>query len=789
MNKKSSSQVIKAIFTIIFSAVICTNITAQSHQKFSITGQLSDKAGTQPVAFATIALKRIADSMLITGVASDQEGKFRLEQVERGKYNLLISAIGYETLESYIDLRDDLEAGTFLLREKSVTLPDVFISGERKKAESGADKTTWLVSQKMYDAAATGTDLLGYIPGVSVDMMKNISVAGNQNILILVDGRERERNFISQLDASRIDKVEIISTPGAEYDASVTGVINIILKKDRNSGMNGYINAEIPASASEIYLFPSGSAGYGRGKMNLFASWNGELAYFDILESTSRSFQSTEGPVNILSEQVLRQKNWSHRFHYGFDYHLNEKNQFNLYAWYNPWSRELDGTTIQKISKDSIETILASGMKEDTDSNKASFYSAYFRHNFSRQGSKIEFDLSNYNYKGESVTEFNLGSDDQAINKSAGVMPIQNSVILRIDYTSEFSEKLRLSAGIKTRFQSLQDRQTDEFRYNEKVYAAYGALTYDVLKFTFKTGMRAERSSAYLDGSFKTNIISFLPDATISYKLRSRQDLRLAYNRTIKRPGLYELNPNTSYSDLFSARSGNPCLTPDFLQELTLRYSSSAGSNFYSFQLYYRQRNNAISSFTFINEKGIFETREANLGNIWAYGFELTSAVKLFKILSLNSYLSLYDLHTSANSTAAFYRIDNRQKVSFESGVSAIATFRHDISASLKFHYSTPGTDLQTITFGDALYFVAIEKNFAKKYKVAVNSALPFARSFTYQGYRINGSDFTIRTEGNIQLSRIPLWVTFRYQFSTGKKINRIDRTREEISNLPQKGF
>ncbi|MGE5406141.1 MAG: TonB-dependent receptor domain-containing protein [Methanosarcina sp.] len=789
MNRKSTSQLIKGIITIIFSAAICTNIFAQTHQKFSITGQLSDKTGNQPVAFATIALKRIADSMLITGVASDQEGKFRLEQVEKGKYNLQISAIGYECIESYIDLRENLEAGTFLLREKSVSLPDVFVSAERKKAESGADKTTWLVNQKMSDAAATGTDLLGYIPGVSVDMMKNISVAGNQNILILVDGREREKNFINQLDASRIDKVEIISTPGSEYDASVTGVINIILKKDRNSGMNGYINAEIPTSASEIYPFPSSSIGYGRGKMNLFASWNGELAYFDILESTSRSFRSIKGPVDILSEQVLRQKNWSHRFHYGFDYYLNEKNQFNFYAWYNPWSRELDGTTILKIREDSIETNLASGTKEDTDSNKAAFYSAYFRHNFSRQGSKIEFDLSNYHYKGESVTEFNLGSDDQVINRSAGVMPKQNSVILRIDYTTLISEKLRLSAGIKTRFQTLQDRQTEEFRYNENVYAAYGALTYDVSKFTFKTGLRAERSSAYLNGSFKSNIISFLPDATISYKLRTTKDLRLAYNRTIKRPGLYELNPNPSYSDLFSSRIGNPCLKPDFLTELTLRYSASAGNTFNSFQVYYRQRNNAINSYTFINEKGIFETSEANLGNIWAYGFELTSGVKLFKIISLNSYLSLYDLHTSANSTAAFYNIENRKKVSFESGISAIATFRHDISASIKFHYSTPGTDLQTITFGDALYFVSLEKIFVKKYKVAITSALPFARSFTYQGSKINGPDFIICNKGNIRLSRIPLWLTFRYQFSSGKKIDRIDRTKEEISNLPQKGF
>jgi hypothetical protein len=780
---------IKVGISLIFSVIICMNMHAQVHQRHSIKGELSDMVSNQPAAFATIALKRVLDSTLITGVASDQEGKFRLESVEKGKYILVISAIGYESMNKDIDLTGDLETGTFLLQEKSVSLPEVLISGERKKAESGADKTTWLINQKMHDASATGTDLLGYIPGISVDMMKNISLAGSQNILILVDGRERERNFVSQLDATGIDKVEVINSPGAGYDAGITGVINIILKKDKKSGINGYINTEIPSSRSEIYLFPSYSLSYGTGKINLYTSYNGEFAYFNILENTVRTFQNIERETNISSEQVLRQKNWSNRFHYGLDYNMNESNQFNFYAWYNPWSREFDGTASQKVEEDSIETERISGTKEDTDSNIASFYSAFYRHNFSKAGNKIEFDLSNYRYKGQSLTDFNLSSGDEVINKSARVMPLQNTVILRIDYSSELTQNLRFDAGIKTRFQMLQDRQSDEFRYRENVYAFYGSATCEFSKYTIKAGLRAERSSSDLAGSFKRKNFSLVPDATVNYKLNARQDIKLSYNRTIDRPDLYELNPNTTYSDLFSIRSGNPCLTPDFLQNISLRYSRSSGSNYYSLQFYYRNRKNAISDYTFINGKGIFETGTANLGNIRAAGIEFTWALKLLKVLSLNTYFNLYDMHTSANSIAYQYGIGNRKKASFESGISAIASFRYGIAASFRFHYSTPGTDIQTITFGDALYFVAIEKTFLKKYKVAVNSALPFARSFTYQGAEINGADFHSRTESNIQLSSVPVWFTFRYHFSSGKKISRIDRVKEEISNVPQKGF
>src|SRR5665811_416334 len=103
----------------------------------------------------------------------------------------------------------------------------------RDRAKAEADKTTYFMNRKMYDASNTGVDMLNYIPGVQVDLMKNISLEGSQHIIILVDGKERDRNFLSQLNAGQIDKVEVNNTPGSRYDSGITGVINIILKKDK----------------------------------------------------------------------------------------------------------------------------------------------------------------------------------------------------------------------------------------------------------------------------------------------------------------------------------------------------------------------------------------------------------------------------------------------------------------------------------------------------------------------------------------------------------------------------
>ena len=134
--------------------------------------------------------------------------------------------------------------------------------------------------------------------------------------------------------------------------------------------------------------FPTYSFNYGLNKFNFYTSYNGELSYFDIIESSNRNFRDAQGTTEIMSNQFVRQKNWSHRFHYGFDYLLNEKNQINFYAFYNPYSRELDGNVEMQVTGDNIGDKYWSALKEDTDINHSSFYSLYYKHLFNKPGQR-----------------------------------------------------------------------------------------------------------------------------------------------------------------------------------------------------------------------------------------------------------------------------------------------------------------------------------------------------------------------------------------------------------------
>jgi hypothetical protein len=302
-------------------------------------------------------------------------------------------------------------------------------------------------------------------------------------------------------------------------------------------------------------------------------------------------------------------------------------------------------------------------------------------------------------------------------------------------------------------------------------------------------GIRAERSTSGLTNSFDNNVFALLPNATLNYKLNPKQNIKLSYNRTVSRPNIYDLNPYTSIDDPYSIQSGNPGLKPEFRQNLSIDYSKNFGNNYISLQLFYLDRSNAINHYTFINDTSIFETRVANLGKIHGYGIRMAGALKVHNAIALNPYLKLTEISTKGNNLAEQYDIPDRKRIEFESGLSAIVTFKYDIVASLQFQYSSPLIDIQGITFSDAIYIISLEKTIKQRIKIGISSALPFSKTFDYQGSEIKGADFYSHSEGNIRFSVAPVWLKFTYQFNSGKTIKKTDRNKEDIYNMPKKGF
>jgi hypothetical protein len=788
MSVKQLSKRIAGMKFILLTIAIVSFKGVYAQEQQSITGKLIAENSNQAVPFATVALIKASDAKIIGGTMSDENGVFIITPVISDNYVLQVSNIGYKPATRSIVVKNNgvTDAGIILLQDTSIMLQELVIAGERIKAKSESDKTTFFVTKKMLDVLNTGTDVLKLIPGIQIDLMQKISLEGSPYILIYVDGKERDKSFISQLSPDQIDQIEVISAPPSNYDGNVSGVINIILKKDRDSGITGHILAEIPVSYSQVYIFPSYSLHWTYKKFNLYTSYNGDLTYLKLHESTGRMVLNESGKNEVTLIQDLRQKEWSHRFHYGFDYFLSDKDQFNFYAYYNPYSRELDGNVCSQIS--GMFNNNFKSVKEDTDLNSGTFYSLYYKHNFNRRKSEITADICDYFLRAENRTDYYYrGSDGGMIYQTNAVKPKQNAVSLRIDFKTLILDKLNLSTGVKIKLQNSQDRY-NEFEYYENIYAIYGNISYKQEKIDLSIGLRTEKSVAELKDTFISPFLSFLPNTTFRYKLTSRQNIQLSYNRTITRPNLYQLNPYTYLSDPYTLSKGNPFLRPELFSSIYLEHSIQFNGNYFASRLFFNRTTNDINNLLFINDTNAFETHVQNLGTIDQLGLQLSGTFKT-GIVTLNPYIKIFNLQTLGNDLAKKYAIDDKNRLGIESGLSAIASFKHDIACSLTLQYNSAKYDIQGSSFSDVLYFLSVEKTFKQKIKVGIVSAMPFTRSFTYNGSEIDGPDFHSYYVGNVKMSAIPFWFKLGFQFNSGKNRNKISREKEEIDNLPKKGF
>jgi outer membrane receptor protein involved in Fe transport len=785
---------LKTLFTIWFSVVFVVSQLNSIHlfaqSTSSITGKVFETKNNEPVPFATICLIDISDtvSQQIRGTISDDNGNFTIDQIQNGKYNVQVSSVGFKKAVKTFEITNPelIDAGTFSLQDSSLLIAETVITADRIKGKSETGKTIYYVSNKLLSATGNSPDLLRHIPGVQVDLKQNISIDGNPNILLFVDGKERDKSYINQLNPSQIDRVEVVNTPPSNYDGNISGVINIVLKKEKKSGVSGHIFSEIPTSKSVVYSFPTYSLNYNYNKINLYTSYNGEINFEDIDEITNRKIFGNTRVVDISSVQHVRQKNLSHKFHYGMDYHHTNKDVFNFYGFYNQYSYEQDGNVIVKATGSANNDW--DTQKQETDRNRNIFNSVYYKHQFNAEGSEIAVDISNAYARSENNVTYNDNSGDGAVIHTNTDTPKQTATSMRIDFSTPLNEKYKLNTGAKVKVRNMDDGKSDGFSYIEQVYALYGAFNYKKPNFDFNMGLRAEHAKTGLNSSQNKSLHTFLPYVAFHYKANEHNDLYLSFRSSVNRPSVYLLNPYTYTDDPYTIRKGNPLLKPEMNNRLQLEHTIRFKSNYISSRLFYETRTDATTNLTYLIDSTLFETQSQNLGSIHQYGLQLTGALKM-GILTISPSFRLYNQSTFGNSLAKQYGIENKNNLVFESGISSILSFKKDFALSAILQYATAKENIQDNAYGDALYFVSLDKTFKKNLKIGIVSALPLAENFIYQGAEINAPNFSSKYEGNLKLPTVPLMFRVSYQFTTGINRANIKRDKENVDTRPKQGF
>jgi hypothetical protein len=772
-----------------------TFIAAIAQPSCRIEGKLHNFTEDKPVEFASIALHHLPDSALITGAVSDSTGKFTIANLKEGNYFLKVSCLGYKsTLQNGISIsasKPTMNIGTIEMAEQAHTLAEVTVEGERLKGVAEVDKTVYTINSKAATSAHSGLELLRQVPAVQVDFQHNISLEGSSNIMILVDGKQRDKDYLSQLDPNSIDKIEIMTNPSVKYDADVTGVINIILKKEKKHGFSGELSPEIPLSSKVLFSSSNGNLEYGYNKFRVFVSGYSHYEGLNLTSTTNR--QSTaNGIVSQYNQKGLGKVDVNFvGIDYGVDYFIDNKNTLNLYANYRPGNGltfKTDG--YKEISSDGQLQSYIDAYSYDKNVNTSNYYSAFYKRTFDKPSQEFTLDLNYYKYHGD--RDVNYKDQYYEADKITAVGNLQNrtetyndskqAIGLKADYVQPLKKNFNASFGYHTYYQWMDndfsgasDAAERNLKYSESRHAVYGSLSGAIKSLNIQTGLRYEMSFIDINKTTKTDYNCLLPQVTLQQKIGKSESLKLTYRRSIQRPGIGDLDPFINQVDSFTISRGNPYLKPSYSNKTELNFSTPIKNSYISTGIYYNYFNDNFQRITKVINGKISESFVDNIGTGAEYGINFSGSIKINNWWQLNPYLCLYRVQLNSIDQ---YGIASNHKISYRTNLTSIFSLPKKFTLFVYTQFNSPYISTQNTNKRGALYVLGVEKEMNKNFKLSLTAINPFMTNFTVSNTVTESENFWQENNTDVYVKNL-ITVRITYNFNTGHKINKLERQKE----------
>jgi ferric enterobactin receptor len=648
-------------------------------QKHSLKATLIDSSTNKPVEFATYVLfLEDKPKPLQSGLANDQ-GKISVENIEKGKYRLEIVMIGFSPKSiKNIDIQKDINLEKILMSPSSNLLNTVNVTAQKPIIEQSGDKLIYNVENDFSIQGNNALELLKKIPYVTVDNDDNIQLKGQSNFIVQMNGRstgiiaKNPKDALKGLPANLIKKVEVITNPGAKYDADGTaGIINIITNK-KIAGYNGNLGASYSSLNSlnlngnfSIKNGKLGISGYlGRGKSrNIHESmfWRQNL----VPSTFSRQEQNGNG------------KNQSEHLYTNLElaYDIDSLKSVSIYGNYNNgfWNSQ-SNSSLNFFNEN--KQIYQSATRSSAIENYWPGYEFGFDYTqkFKKEDQEWTISINEDRDKGSGKNtnnfDYSFGNKDRFLKytnqNNEKTRTFQSDFIYPVkkDQTLSFGAK-SVSRSLSTDYiQELRDTFTEQyikvnensnvFDYSQKVASSYVSYATKIKKVTITPGFRFEHTS--INGSlrvgnnppFKNTYPSYIPTFSMNYVPKIGKTLRLAYSRRLQRPSLWYLNPYNDNSDPRNITYGNPSLNPEYTHQAEASFSFMTGGKTVQMSVQQGVTNNAINSYGTVNSStGVLTTTYANLGKTETTSLSIFSNGMVGKKFNYNGRLGANYNHLS----------------------------------------------------------------------------------------------------------------------------------------------
>jgi len=795
---------------LLFLLGFVPSLSAQN--TVSVTGKVLSYEQNSALEYVSIKLYKLPDSTFQKGVFTNADGRFSLS-TNPGKYYLQLSLAFYEnqTTEAF-ELKPgqtNFHQGTLRMQQpKTQEVKEVVVRGQKDVMEAGIDKKIYNVAEDLNVNGGTANDILNRLPSVEVDQDGGVLLRGQGSVTILIDGRPSSmsggngKTLLDALPANSIERVEIVTNPSAKYDPDGTsGIINIVLKKNKLLGFNGMVSANLASGDLKGGNVGEGSVSlsYRNGNVNVFGTYNARY-----LEGYRNNYNDIRQELNsgvfILDQnRTGTDLDAGQTFRMGADVNLNPRNTIGFVATGSLTRRDRAGVlwNAQLDESGTITNLWSRSSYDPTDRQNLDLNLNY-KHDFKEERGNLILDV-NQSLGSEDIEGYYVNTYFNP-DTSLSSLPIldqrlfntdkNNITTAQADLTYLFPKLgLRTEAGLKailrdqlvdtyseTLDNSLNAYQEDTlanflYGYKEQIYSVYGVAGKQIKRFKMQAGLRAEKAYQIpnlISDSIRivNDYFNFFPSAHLRYELQPKSELSLSYSCRIKRASANELNPFTNYSDPFNLQRGNTYLSPEYIHSFDLAYSLEKKKLTVSSALFFRQSNGVISRFKEFYPDNTSAVSYMNIAQTKALGGELILMFKpspsLRSTLSYNGNYTWYKTNMAGFPDRQGFNHNVKWNTSYE-------FWKKTATLQLSVNYNGPRVTVQGIAQRRGPIDLAFEKKLANgNWSLGARVTDIFDRQGFY---------FEVDRPGVYQVGEFK-WLTRRVYISASYKFGKL-----EISN------
>ena len=766
--RSCNAKIVTSLFFIFFG------ISAGFSQ--NIKGIVISEKEHEFIPYATVRLYK--DSILIAAVITEENGKFKFENINKGRYLLRINYIGFKPYNAKIAVSDKaVNLKTISLSQNNIELNEIIVKGDRGTIKTYVDKNVVVPDTNILKGSINALDVLSKIPNLKVNRVNNsVTILGEQNVLILINGSDRQGNEnLKTIKPDDIDRIEIITNPSAKYDSEYTGVLNIILKKKNIKGLTINIDIEyysLPHNESEIDLK------YGIGKFRFFGSYSVYYRNHSKLIKYNRETNTLDKLSSYNStDSVYKNFELGHFFQYGFDYFINKNNILNFSANFFPINTDYSAKTKTLNYLNHIFNNSFTDLSTSKGSYNMQNYSVYYRKHFSEKNQELNIDFNFYKMiytKNSNYSDTFFNAENVFLYKTERITNAANnkkSYNLKIDFSQPLNKIFSVETGYNLYIRNFNNSYNeagfnDIFHFSEYRNALYFSSFAGFKKINLQAGIRVENSHIFLNDSITDNYSYFSPSSGIMYKINKANSFRFNYRRRLSRPRFNILNPFVYRIDSMNYTKGNSYIKPSEQDNFNLTYNFYKNKFFISPSLFYTIDRNVIGSVINVNNNIRYKKYE-NIGNGKTFGFKISSSVTLFKILVISPYFEvsrqLFEYQNILNSGYTIsYNISTQLNLPKDILIGA------DISQPGKQYY-LQGYAQENVTFDD-LY---IGKSFLKnKGNIMFGISDLFQNTGSINFETMNNYEMTVNSKTKFRM----FIIKFYYTFHKGSEIKELKR-------------